>query len=122
MIELLIVSVILGLLAVIAIPTFLGTRRHAWEAEASSTVRNTATALTTLLGAEGLPDSQAAFDALGLNDHDTLTLSYTSAPSGQDFCLAADHDRLEAADDPVWASGVMTAGGACPPGFGVAAP
>jgi len=44
LIELMMVIVMIGVLAVIAFPSFLGQREHAWEATARSDLRNAATA------------------------------------------------------------------------------
>lgn len=47
LIELLVVIIIIGILAAIAIPTFLAQREKAWEATAQSDVRNAAAAATS---------------------------------------------------------------------------
>ncbi len=47
LIELLVVVIIIGILAAIAIPTFLAQRERAWEAAASSDLRNAAAAATS---------------------------------------------------------------------------
>src|ERR671916_418169 len=47
LIELLVVIIIIGILAAIAIPTFLAQRENAWEAAAQSDVRNAAAAATS---------------------------------------------------------------------------
>ena len=47
LIELLVVVIIIGILAAIAIPTFLAQRTNAWEATARSDVRNAAAAATS---------------------------------------------------------------------------
>ena len=47
LIELLVVIIIIGILAAIAIPTFLSQRERAWEAAAQSEMRNMATAATS---------------------------------------------------------------------------
>ena len=44
LIELLVVIIIIGILAAIAIPTFLNQRKKGWEASAKSTLKNLATA------------------------------------------------------------------------------
>src|ERR671911_244944 len=47
LIELLVVIIIIGVLAAIAIPTFLAQRERAWEAAARSDLRNAAAAATS---------------------------------------------------------------------------
>jgi type IV pilus assembly protein PilA len=47
LIELLVVIIIIGILAAIAIPTFLAQRERAWEAGAQSELRNMASAATS---------------------------------------------------------------------------
>ena len=47
LIELLVVIIIIGILAAIAIPTFLAQRERAWEAAAQSDLRNAAAAATS---------------------------------------------------------------------------
>jgi type IV pilus assembly protein PilA len=53
LIELLVVVIIIGILAAIAIPTFLAQRERAWEAAAQSDLRNAAAAATSCSVASG---------------------------------------------------------------------
>jgi len=53
LIELLVVVIIIGILAAIAIPTFLAQRERAWEASAQSDLRNAAAAATSCSVANG---------------------------------------------------------------------
>lgn len=53
LIELLVVILIIGILAAIAIPTFLAQRERAWEAAAQSELRNMAAAATSCSVAGG---------------------------------------------------------------------
>src|SRR5215218_6971322 len=53
LIELLVVVIIIGVLAAIAIPTFLEQRERAWEAAAKSDLRNAAAAATSCSVEEG---------------------------------------------------------------------
>ena len=53
LIELLVVIIIIGILAAIAIPTFLAQRERAWEAAARSDLRNAAAAATSCSVANG---------------------------------------------------------------------
>ena len=53
LIELLVVVIIIGILAAIAIPTFLAQPERAWESAAESELRNMATAATSCSSANG---------------------------------------------------------------------
>ncbi|HWH29722.1 MAG TPA: prepilin-type N-terminal cleavage/methylation domain-containing protein [Mycobacteriales bacterium] len=88
LIELLVVVIIIGILAAIAIPTFLGQREKAWERAAASDLRNAATTVEdhfsnagTYVGATGWKQS----------DKVTVTLP-TSSTTG--YCLTAVHSSL----------------------------
>lgn len=52
LVELLVVVIILGILAAIAVPIYLNQRKAAWRASVESDVRNTATAMETALANE----------------------------------------------------------------------
>ncbi|HEV2889957.1 MAG TPA: prepilin-type N-terminal cleavage/methylation domain-containing protein [Frankiaceae bacterium] len=93
--ELLVVVVILGVLAAIAIPTFLSQREKAWERAAQSDLRNAAIEAESYfndnLTYAGLTD--AAFrpsdgDALSIRDANHLG-----------YCIEADHANLPGAPD-----------------------
>lgn len=53
LIELLVVMIIIGILAAIAIPTFLGQRERGWEANATSDVKNAQLAVESCATAQG---------------------------------------------------------------------
>ncbi|CAN5780658.1 N/A [soil metagenome] len=90
LIELLVVIIIIGILAAIAIPTFLAQREKAWEANAKSDVRNAAAAATSCSvgngGAYNAPDNcgtLAVLQANGFNDSaDVDTNGFNSSADG----------------------------------------
>ena len=84
LIELLVVVIIIGILAAIAIPTFLNQRQAGFVAAVESDLRNAASAAETYAvenGGQYLPTSPAT---------ETLATG---------FCVAANHPQLDAADD-----------------------
>jgi type IV pilus assembly protein PilA len=109
LIELLVVIIIIGILAAIAIPTFLAQREKAWEASAKSDVRNAAAAATSCsvdnngdynsptdcgtlaaLQANGFNDS-ADVDINGMNSSDngwTVSMQHTSGGAAYTFTTA----------------------------------
>jgi type IV pilus assembly protein PilA len=99
LIELLVVVIIIGILAAIAIPTFLATRENAYEAAAKSDLRNAAAAATTCAA-----DNDGSF---ALCTEPLLVSDY-------DLHETADVDlEVNAGDDDVWtATAENTNGGA----------
>jgi type IV pilus assembly protein PilA len=94
MIELLIVVIIVGILAAIAIPTFLAQRERAWDASARSDLRNLAASAQTYIsdGANDdsydgmtVPELEAAYD-----------LNTTDGVTGHDVTVAADGESYTA--------------------------
>src|SRR5919199_493356 len=74
LIELLVVVIIIGILAAIAIPTFLEQREKAWEAAAQSDLRNAAAAATSCSA-----DNSGSYATCG-----TLTGTVLTFPSSPD--------------------------------------
>lgn len=103
LIELLVVVIIIGILAAIAIPTFLSQRERGWQAELTSAVRNAALEVEADATTNGgdypvTLDGQALVDTflvsqLGQADASTpVDLTYTATATG--FTLVGDHDDL----------------------------
>jgi type IV pilus assembly protein PilA len=96
LIELLVVVIIIGILAAIAIPTFLNQRQRGWQAELTSNVRNTALDLEAAkTGANGVAVAGATpttlpgtITGLGTTDPAITSYRYVVAGNGSDFCLA----------------------------------
>ncbi|MBD7916834.1 prepilin-type N-terminal cleavage/methylation domain-containing protein [Cellulomonas sp. Sa3CUA2] len=89
LIELLVVIVIIGLLAAIAVPAFLNTRHRALDATVKHDLRTVATAVEAARTSDGeLPTSAAdlSSDAV-LSEGTTVDVVVT----GTEVCLAGDH-------------------------------
>jgi type IV pilus assembly protein PilA len=92
LIELLVVVIIIGILAAIAIPTFLNQREKAWQKAAQSDLRNHATVVEEYFSENGsFPATQAAI-TVKPSDGVTVTL-FGDADS---YCINANHNKLTA--------------------------
>ena len=93
LIELLVVVIIIGVLAAIAIPTFLAQRNKAWRMAAVADVKNAATAVETFatdndgsyLGINGADQDSPVLDAEGFTPSDWVTFRVTSSHAA--YCI-----------------------------------
>ena len=119
LIELLVVVIIIGVLAAIAIPTFLSQRQRGWQGQLVSDVRNVVLEVEAnfVANAGSYPAGQAEFMALGPEiSSPTITLSYTTNGSRSEFCVLGTDTRLNAPQNVVnYMNGAgLTTWGACP--------
>jgi type IV pilus assembly protein PilA len=106
LVELLVVVIIIGILAAIAIPTFLNQRERGWQAELAATVRNVALQVEAAGTAQGGDYSAIAADAAAIetfvdalastlqgaaNDPVTMTTSSFTTTS---FTICGTHASL----------------------------
>ena len=107
LIELLVVILIIGVLAAIAIPTFLSQRAKGWVAAAKSELRNAALAQETYFtedqGGPGVTvyaPTVAALETAGFHNSTSIvmTVATVDTPGSQSYCMSARHVR----DDAAW--------------------
>ena len=103
LIELLVVMIIIGILAAIAIPTFLNQRNNGYRTQLKEDLKNTATAIESAAvdnngdysaTGVGLTNAYAAPPAafgLKVSGNDTITVKYISAT---DYCVQGVNSSL----------------------------
>ena len=96
LVELLDVVIIIGILAAIAIPTFLNQREKAWARAAQSDLRNAATQAESYFGDNGTYPTLAQLTGdYAVKTSDGVTLAVISQ-SDTAYCMSADHANLPA--------------------------
>ena len=101
LIELLVVVIIIGILAAIAIPTFLGQRQRGWEANAQSDLKNAQTAVEScstqqggayLVGAAGgAGDCGAAAQLAAEGFRQSPNVTTTVTATATDYTIVSVH-------------------------------
>ncbi len=106
LVELLVVVIVIGILAAIAVPVFLAQREAAWRAQAVSDMRGTALAVETYVAREngrtytdvdGFTEATAELAGWGRNTTQWTRLSIT-AGTDEEFCILGHHELLETQD------------------------
>ncbi len=93
LVELLVVVIIIGILAAIAIPTFLNQRQKAWERSAMSDLRNAATVMESFYGDAGTYAATTGVTEPAFKSSDSTVITMESR-SDAAYCLEADHPKL----------------------------
>src|SRR5688572_27487918 len=101
LIELLVVVIIIGILAAIAIPTFLNQRKKGWESAVKSDLRNYAIVMETHLTDAGAYNGTTPTLPTPVQS-DSVTIAVPAATLTADsYCLQGTHSKLTATGD-VW--------------------
>lgn len=101
LIELLVVVIIIGILAAIAIPTFLSMRQRGWQAQLTSDVRNAIHDVEAgAVSNNGIyPVDQAEFNALSPEiSNPAISLTYNVNSVRTEFCVQGTDVRLPPAE------------------------
>ena len=100
LIELLVVVIIIGILAAIAIPTFLSQREKGWRSQAVSDMKNAATAIESAatenggsyVSADGADESSAVLTDEGFRPGSLVSVQVTA--TANTYCIRGLHDQL----------------------------
>ena len=96
LIELLVVMIIIGILAAIAIPTFLNQRENGYNSATKADLKNAATAIeSAVVDSGGVYGDAAALQAIIDNGdafNGTASVDVTAVTGGDDYCLTATND------------------------------
>ncbi len=97
LIELLVVVIIIGILAAIAIPTFLNQRKKGWEKSSLSEIRNAAVAeesYATENNGSYTADYTVALKAEGFNKSadQTMSIIVDNTAGAQAYCIQSKHN------------------------------
>lgn len=103
LIELLVVIIIIGVLAAIAIPTFLSQREKGWRTQAVNDLKNAATAVEsiasenagTFSAADGLTDESSAMRVEGYRGGALVNVTITADINY--YCIRGVHEQLSRA-------------------------
>jgi prepilin-type N-terminal cleavage/methylation domain-containing protein len=91
LVELLVVAVIVGILAAIAVPTIIGQRERAWRNTALSDLRNGVIELENLVLSDG--SNYLTVNAASLTTSESVALRFASRTETT-YCLEVDHAKL----------------------------
>ena len=115
LIELLVVIIIIGILAAIAIPTFLNQREKGWIAQSQSSLKNSATAAESFAVEKNGSYTGMTLALLdsdqGYNPTAGVVLTVTPDATGNSYTVVADHNNLPADKTYTYSSttGLITA-------------
>ena len=111
LIELLVVVIIIGILAAIAIPTFLNQRKKGWESAVKSDLRNYAIVMETHLTDTGAYNGTTPALPAPVESTDVdITVPAGTFNTADTYCIQGKHAKLTGTSD-VWSlkpGGVLT--------------
>ena len=121
LIELLVVIIIIGILAAIAIPTFLNQRKKGWEKASLSEIRNAAVALesyATEHNGSYTTDYTSATNSLkeeGYNKSadQAVTIIVSNTAGSQAYCIQAKHNSHSVSFAQLSSTGAAEKGKTC---------